>query len=275
MICAAVRKKGSHDQCPSKALFGHTLCGRHAKAKKVTLWKDVHKHKHMSIVNVQSLIRGWLVRNRLNLAGPGVLRRGLVTNEDDLVTCRGKQDVHPYEYFAFTENGKVWWFEFTSLWHWTTRSHIPTNPYTRTPLEVDTLKRLHEMWICHWRAKTSPIEAVDPTERIRNRWNVISQVFANYGFGNIHPNHFADLTKQQYLLIVRMILEDLQVAMPDTSNRGMLIRYLRSLHERYKLPSHKVPTYALNCSFLFMALLLRLKDPYIFAFTMLSALYRV
>jgi hypothetical protein len=269
MICAAVRKKGSQDQCSSKVVFGHTLCGRHARAKNVTLWADLHK-KNITIVNVQALVRGWLVRNRLTLAGPGVLRRQDVANEEDLVSCASKSEVHPHDYFAFMENGKIWWFEFPSLWNWISRSHIPTNPYTRTQLTQETLKRLHKLAILKWEEKQYPPEPPTGEERIRNRWNLICQVFANYGFGNIHPQHFTGLTRPQYITIVRMILEDIQTAMPDNSERRFLVRTYRCLYAR-----NRNPRFPLFCSFMFLMTLLKLKDPYILAFTMMSALYRI
>lgn len=269
MICAAVRKKGSHDQCSSKAVFGHTLCGRHARSKNVTLWADLHK-RNVTIINVQALVRGWLARNRLKLAGPGVLRRDQVTNEDDLVTCSSKSEVHPHNYFSFSENGKIWWFEFPSLWNWVSRSHTPTNPYTRTHLSQDTLKRLHRLAVVKWEDKQYPPEPPTGDERIRNRWNLICQVFANYGFGTIHPQHFTDLTRPQYIMIVRMIIDDIQTAMPDTSERRFILRTYRFLYGR-----NRNPRYPLFCSFMFLMTLLKLKDPYILAFTMLSALYRI
>lgn len=269
MICAAVRKKGSHDQCPSKAVFGHSLCGRHAKAKKVVLWADVHR-KNVSIVNIQALIRGWLVRTRLKTAGPGVIDRRGVTNEDDLVTCQGKQEVHPDDYFAFTENGKVWWFVFPSLWSWAARSPRPVNPYTRTPLTEDTLKRMHDMWYLRWKQRRPIREPNQYEDRLRNRWNVICQLFANYGFGEIDPRHFYGYTKPQYAASIRMMIDDIQVAMPDIPKRRTIMRFLRYLQSVYRTPH-----YILHCTYIFMMMLFQFKDPYILAFTMLSAFYRI
>ena len=96
------------------------------------------------MVRAQALVRGWLLRKRLALGGPGVLRRSLVTNDEDLVTCESKETIRPFEYFGFEENGKVWCFSFPSLWKWAVRSHQPVNPYTKVPLDIETRKRMHE-----------------------------------------------------------------------------------------------------------------------------------
>jgi hypothetical protein len=97
-------------------LKGHTLCGTHARAKNVTLWAEAHKGNTSGLRKAQGLIRGWLVRRRLRYAGPGVLCRKNLANDEDLETCEESSKEHPFDYFAFEENGKVWWFHFPTLW---------------------------------------------------------------------------------------------------------------------------------------------------------------
>ena len=143
--CASVRKRGSLDQCPLKALTGHTLCGVHARSKAVMLWAVVNQDKVGAATRVQAWIRGILLRRRLRLGGPGVLRRTGLSNDDDLVTCESSDRQYPLDYFAFEENGKVWWFDFGTLWKWAQRSTEPANPYTKVPLSVETRTRLRKV----------------------------------------------------------------------------------------------------------------------------------
>ena len=91
MQCASVRKKGSTDQCTARSLRGLTLCGRHAKCKTITLWADVHKKRGDGMIKTQALVRGWLLRKRLALGGPGVLSRKQTTNDEDLVSYESKE----------------------------------------------------------------------------------------------------------------------------------------------------------------------------------------
>ena len=130
MRCASVRKKGSDIQCPAKPLFGHTLCGRHAKCKNPILWSTTQHENIHHVIKLQSCIRGWLLRKRLALAGPGVLRRKEVSNDEDFNTMNEKEKVHPMDYFGFEEHGKIWWFEVKSIFQWTTMSFNILNPYT-------------------------------------------------------------------------------------------------------------------------------------------------
>jgi hypothetical protein len=103
--CAAVKKKGSTLQCTANAIFGHTCCGNHARAKNVTLWKDTFEND-VRIVKCQAVARGWFIRHHLRLAGPGVLRRKGLANDDELVSGDEALRQHPFDYFAFVETIK-------------------------------------------------------------------------------------------------------------------------------------------------------------------------
>lgn len=273
--CASVRKKGSCDQCTAKAVFGHTLCGRHAKCKTVTLWAQVHKARGNQMIRVQALVRGWLLRRRLALGGPGVLRRSLVTNDEDLVTCESKESIPAFEYFGFEENGKVWGFSFQSLWKWVVRSHQPVNPYTKVPLDIETRKRLHAAWAYKHRHRMDvPEEPTVLQERIRARWNVLCQMFDNYHFGEIHPEMFANMTKVDYYTVFRFLRDDLQTIVPDRhpAKPFLLLFCTRAQQTMYAVQSD---LYVLQSLYILLLMLMYLKDPYNIIFTVLSALYRV
>ena len=273
--CASIKKKGSVEQCPTKALVGHTLCGRHARAKHVTLWSEFHKDRSQSLVRFQAIVRGWLVRRRLRYGGVGVLCRKNLANDEDLETCEEASKEDPFQYFAFEENGKVWWFHFPTLWKWCLRSSQPTNPYTKVALTSDTRKRLRAMWGYYQRYKLSrPEEPSAFGERLVGRWNIICQLFADNGFGNIDPRMFLHMGKNQYAVIFRFLRDDMEmVYSKNNKTKDFVVRHCnRMIHNAHLVQSN---IYILNGAYTLMSMLIYPKDPYILAFTVLSALYRV
>lgn len=268
MICAAVRKKGSSDQCVAKAIAGHPFCGRHVRSKNVVLWKDANKDLSFRLVRVQALIRGWLLRKRLALAGPGVLCRKNLANDEDLETCEESSREDPMSYFAFEESGKIWWFSFPTIWKWCIRN--PTNPYTKVPLSTSTRKRLRELWF-YQRRRRLPLPKVPPQFEERNRvyWNVICQTFEDYGFGEIHID--IRFSKNAYNTMFRMIRDDIQVTMSNKTARDRVERHIRAA----LTSTSPLNLYLLQCAYTLMVILMVPKDPYELAFTVLSAIFRV
>jgi hypothetical protein len=265
--CASVRRKGSTEPCCSRALVGHTLCGVHARAKSVILWSSVNGDKLEAATRIQAGVRGWLLRRRLALAGPGVLSRAGVANTEDLETC---EVADPLSYFGFIEAGKTWWFDFATIWKWAQTSVEPTNPYTRVPLDVATRKRLHRLWSARrHRRESIPTDPIRFEDRLRSRWTITCQVFANYGLGTMQPDLFLRLTKNDYIVLFRMLRDDLRTSHP---NRYALNLIHRCLITAWTLP----PTqFILQGSYALMAMLLHAKDPYPLAFYILAALYRL
>lgn len=268
MICSAVRKKGSVDQCQARPIAGHPFCGRHARAKNVVLWKDANKDLSGKILRIQTRVRGWLVRKRLSLAGPGVLCRKNLANDEDLETCEESTREHPFNYFAFEESGKIWWFSFPTIWKWCIRN--PTNPYTKVPLSSATRKRLRELWHYHRRHKL-PLPKGPPEygERLRTYWNVIRQTLEDHGFGDLYLT--TNLTKSDYVAMFRMIRDDIPVTV-----RNKIVRERVDRHIRLALTSPvPIETFLLQCAYTLMVILMVPKDPYDLAFTVLSAIYRM
>ena len=274
VLCASVKKKGSLDQCTAKALAGHTLCGNHARCKHVTLWAAVNKPKEDSIVRIQRHVRGWLLRCRLKRCGPGVLCRKNLANDEDLETCEESSKQDPFDYFAFEESGKIWWFDFNTLWRWCLRSQEPTNPYTKVPLSVETRKRLRATWSYQLRHNLPlPAESVQYLDRFVGRWNIICQLFADHGFGNIHADTFCRLRKAEMLVAYQFLQSDMNVVLnPKTrTHRFVMARTEIVIRNARTIEPNR---FVLIAAHELMKMLLYPKDPYILAFTVLSALYR-
>lgn len=259
--CVSVKKKGSTEQCTARPVLGHTLCGRHARATNVKLWSDLHKTS--SITRFQALYRGWSVRRYLRLCGPGVLRRKDVINDEDLVTMEDKHKQHPFDYFGIEENGKFWWFDFSTIFTWSLQSVEPVNPYSKTPLPMEARKRLRELW----RQKR-----IRPKDSV-SRWNFMCQMFREFGFTDVHPNMFIDIAKVNYYTMFRMIEEDVRISLGDKCPyKEYALRMCRRMIE--SLHRYDSPQYMANSQVIMMLLMTKPKDPYILIFTILSALYR-
>ena len=266
--CAALRNKKSTDQCGSVALLGHTLCGVHARAKTVHLWADVNRDKIKRFTKVQALYRGWCVRKVLALAGPGVLRRKDCVNDEDLSTLEHKDRQDPMTYFGLLEGGKVWWFDFATAWEWFTRTVAPTNPYTYTPISYADLSRLRAIHLYRRRHRLSvPPPPLDLKANILRRWTILSHVFRGYGFDDVHPHQFANLSRDNVRIAFRFLAEDLN-AMPNPNRRTVAIVARGNVYT-----ANSSATYIINALNM-MTIMLTDNQSYDIVFLLLSALYR-
>jgi hypothetical protein len=272
MRCASVRKKGALDQCQAKAVLGHTLCGRHAKCKTPVLWTEAHRPRIAPLIRFQAIVRGRLIRSRLALAGPGVLRRAGLANDEDLVSATSKERQDPFDYIAFEEGGKTWWFAFDTLWTWAIRS--PINPYTRTPLSPDTRTRLWAIWSHRSRTREAlPEEPKAADERLVARWVLLCRLFEDNGFVDLHPDQFRSFVKADYLSMFILLKRDLLGVLPpwDPARARALQLCERGIRLAYRL----CPIlYRLQSTYILMLLLTLHANPYVMVFSILSALYR-
>jgi hypothetical protein len=273
MKCASVRKKGSLEQCPANALFGHTLCGSHARARTTVLWADANASKTACIIKIQAFVRGGMLRKRLRRNGPGVLHRSGLSNDEDLVTCEDKDRQDPQTYFAFNENGKIWWFDYATISNWVYRSSIPLNPYTKVPLDIDTKRRMFQIWCYRFRCGSALTEPTTAPDVLAFRINMLCQLFSCYGFGDIDPTLFRRFGKVDYHSIFLMIRDDIGVAYRDGNPIKERIKAFctRGIHLIHTQDSH---LYVIGSIHRLLCMCVVPKDPYILLFTMLSAIYR-
>lgn len=273
MQCASIKKRGSREQCPSKVLFGHTLCGRHARMLHPVLWATANQDKSKAAVCIQKHIRGWLIRLQLSRNGPGVLCRKDVSNTEDLATFEESTRQYPFTYFGFLENGKVWWFDFQTLYRWTLQTAVPINPYTKVPLDLDTRKRMFAVWSYNLRHRIPLAEESTVFEqRLQGRWNQLCHIFSCYGFGDIQPSFFRGFGKVQLYGIFRMMHDDLSFINMNPKVKQRLLFYchrgMTGIHEA------QTNVYLLQSVMKLLVMTTIPHDPYVLLFTMLSAIYR-
>lgn len=272
--CAAVRRRGTIEPCPTNALRGHTMCGRHARMRNPVLWADVNAGRTPPIVKLQSFVRGWLVRKRLSYAGTGVLHRVGLANDEDIISCAEKDKVHPFDFFSFEENGKIWWFEFDGLWTWCMRNVEPTNPYTKVPLTTDTRKRLRTLWGYKRRNREElPVESPMFGERLRHRLNILSQHFADYGFTDVHTENFVNFSKADYITLFVLLQRDIETVIPPSDPFRLRVCRLctNRTHVAHALQNAQ---FVLQSVSLLLHIITLYKDPYVITFSILSAFYR-
>lgn len=261
--CAAVKKKGSTLQCTAKALIGHSFCGTHAKAKTAEVWKDI-REKDIRITKCQSIVRRWLVLRQLRLGGPGVLHRKDLANDEELVTFVESGRQHPFSYFAFKETDKTWWFDFDTLWVWSLKAIEPTNPYTRMPLTAEVRMRLREAWAFRLRHGLEvPADPRNVDERIRCRWNMLHQTFADNGFVDVTLNQLTRLSKQSHVAMWRFLRDDSPRA--STLAGHMLTASIVNAGS---------VMYIVNSLLNLMKVVTLEKEPYETVFAVMSAIYR-
>jgi hypothetical protein len=272
--CVSVRRAGSTDQCLSRALVNHTLCGRHAKCKRAVLWSEIHTSRGTGLMRCQALVRGWLVRRHIARGGPGVLSRNALVNDEDPVTLDNKKEVHPFSYFGVEENGKVFWFTFDTIYRWCLRSPAPVNPFTKVPLSKDVRVRVRECWSYRQRRGLPlPPESTQFDDRVLGRWTILCQLFEDYGFGSMDPGSFLTFTKSQYRALFLLVRDDLSIVLSVANpSREPLLRYCsRGIHVASTLP---VRQYILQSVYTLLIMLTRQRDSYPIAFVVLSALSR-
>lgn len=219
-----------------------------------------------------------MVRLRFQSAGPGVLCRKGLANQEDLETCEDVSRVHPLRYFAFEESGKIWWFDFQTIWKWTSRNLEPSNPYTKVPLTSDTRTRLRSMWrYKRLYEREIPAEPgnIPLDDRIRFRLNVVCQLLSDHKFGAISPDVFLRLSRSQWSAMFKLVQDDLPTLLQSAALRTRELTDVYLGYMRETAAEMSTPQYIQEASRMLFLMLMDPKNPYVVAFAVLSALYRV
>jgi len=278
MLCNSCKNKTSAERCGSPALKNMTFCGKHAKTKNPRIWSVVNPVGD-SAVKIQKIWRGWVVRHILALAGPGVLNRSVRNNTEDVITAEEK--VHPFNYFAFEEDGKVYWFDVRSIIQISISKLQPENPYTRCPLTLDTRKRLKEaIYYREFRLLPlfhDPLYLTDMDKVFEMRWMMISQILEEHLFIDVNPMFFVTLNRTQLWEFTALFRDSLlNWAKEHSSVHSRRNIYYVWIHTCWRRQTLEVATPKQVCHYLGGALLKILKDlkqPHDLCFKLLGARY--
>jgi hypothetical protein len=277
--CAACKNKTTTTRCTSSALPGLSLCGRHAKVKEPRLWTTVNRIDE-KVTLISKVWRGYILRKRLYLAGPGIFYRNLCNNQEELMSFEPISSVNIFDYFGFEENGKIYGFDVRTLLDILNGNMIPTNPYTRQPLKLEDRKRLREIYGYRIRSKleNTHVRLSSPTTLTRNRWIQICQIAEENGFTDINPELFLNLNKSQLYILMSMIHNDLKAWAAEHktihSKRMLYTCWTQKMLKKYST-SECAAEYSFFISTVLLAILYNSVEPYNVCFIIMSALYRL
>lgn len=278
--CAACKNRQSDDRCSNAALQGMLLCGIHSRTKNPRLWSKVNGID-IKVQKIQKIWRGYLLRKRLQLAGPGVLKRSLCNNEDELITFESIKLVHPFDYFGFEEGGKVYGFDIRSIIDSLHRT--ATNPFTRQQLSIEARKRIREIYGYRLRHKLENYyehNVLKTTDLLlQNRWTQVCQIIEENGFYNTNPNIFLGLNKTQLYIFLNMVCNDLEVWAAEhktrSSKRFKYLVWVRNTLRKFQNRVEDVNYYSFSVASILCILLYDCVDCYNICFIIMSALYRL
>lgn len=259
-LCSACKSKKSDEQCPHESLNGILFCGRHMKTKSPRLWSAVNS-VDKKVVLIQKIWKGYYVRNRLRLAGPGVLNRKVCSNSEELFTLDDPNSVHPFDYFAFEENSKVYWFNVKSMIQCLDSSDELTNPYTRQKTATDVKKRLYKIHMYRIRAKLPTLHTDPPfrplSDILVNRFRHISHILQANEFFDLNPETFMALGPINigfYILSLYEGFSDwaLEHAAKPASRRHKYLLYIHDLPIKFQNCTYNQYLYVLSSVLLFI-----------------------
>lgn len=279
--CLSCKNKQSKERCPNSSLQGIKFCGIHSRIKNPRLWVDINDVQS-KVTLISKIWKGYCIRKQLSLSGSGVLKRGICNNNEEIMSFEPISKVDPLDYFGFEENGKVYGFHICSILDILNRSNVPKNPYTREPLDMQTRKRLRELYGYRVRNKLPTFhedsKIVGPDNILMNRWLQLSQIFEENGFYNINPNLFLGLSKTQLYVFLNMILNDMKTWAAEhtgkNSKRFLFAFWIRNILNKHST-SQTVQEYSFYVSTILLTILYNSTEPYNVSFIIMSALYRL
>lgn len=281
--CFSCKNRYSVERCTAMCMGPALVCGRHAKCKNIRFWHKENPTIERAIFKIQALWRGYAIRKILYLAGPGVLKRSMCHNEEELTTCTEKDKQDPLDYFAIDENGTIWWFDQRTMFQWSHRQLEITNPYTRQPLSVADRRRLRELYVLRCRrGKTAYYNphAYTLTERRDLRWLRIVQILREYDFQDFHHENFLALNRGQLYAFTELFLEDMrwwtyQVPGRSKSRQARYFEWIRNLHKTFFLRRPELTQMSCELAGYLLSILNDCRLTYDICFYIVSAYVRV
>jgi hypothetical protein len=274
MFCVSCRTRKTLSRCKRKAIKGLQYCGTHARAKTKRIWTILNGCDSKAL-KIQKVWRGFAIRNRLSKLGPGVMKRSLCHNDEELVTLEPINKLNPFLYFAFEENNKVWAFDIHTLTQVLLRDIVPQNPYTRTPLTFDTRRRLRKYMQNMIRRRDPLYSAVSMKHATQYHLNQLTQSLHENGFDDFRPEYFSVLTPSQAVIMRTLICRDMMILANRHSNFSRRHRYVAILKNKNFMSNADRRTCLLSILMIILSDIWCVSEEYEFCFLIMSALYRI
>lgn len=270
MLCIACKNKLSAERCKYIALKGLLFCGKHAKIKNQRTWVSFEKLQKC-VTTIARIWKGYFVRNQLLLSGPGVLKRSIVHNQEDLVTLESTHKIHPFDYFAFEESNKIWCFELATIANIVLSKINPINPYTRVSLDIETRKRLRRLCTLKCRLKTDFLytRKVSFLENLQNSWINICQILEENGFIQVPVEYFTSLSRHNLYVFLTLFFNDIKI----TKKIKYIVR-IKKVIDKFSETTNLFQ-YSFYVARLLLSILNEPLHSYNICFIIMSALYRL
>lgn len=120
-------------------------------------------------INIQRIMRGFLVRKYIQLRGSGMIHRDKCVNDTDFFTLDNLKEIPHFQFFSFEENGYIYGFDICSFYNLCIKSNnLPKNPYTREPIKNTYILQLRNA------LRISNILNFKPVLEIDNEYNELN-----------------------------------------------------------------------------------------------------
>lgn len=266
MLCASCQNISTTHRCLTSAIPGLQFCGRHVKVKTPRLWVEVN-NVIPKVVLIQKIWRGFYIRKQIIECGPGVLKRFLCNNDEELVTMESKHRQYPLDYFSFEEGGKVFWFDVETIVRCVFDKSNPVNPYTRQPINLETRRRLRKIWV---RRRLGRL--LDSTKI----WIQICQILEENGFEEMNPTLFESLNRTQFSVFLNLLKTDLIAIVAESpKHRGSILALNAVKHVIKKHTPFTGQIDGVRKVGILLYNLLHMSNPYPICFAIMSSMTRL
>ena len=171
-------------------------------------------------IKIQSLMRGYLLRQYIHLAGPAFYNRERCINDTDFATLEPLKEIPYNQFFSFSDNNNnIYGCDITSLFgllckqskNDIQRNKIPLNPYNREPIEVE----LHSSFSRYLRlANVNKIEHIveeveeyiDPKKQLEMKIIDLFQYINELG-NYADSTWFSSLSRHMTVLFIREVYD--------------------------------------------------------------------
>lgn len=246
-------------------MVGLQFCGKHAKVKNPIRWKETLDEAR-SVLIIQKVWRGYMIRNFLKLVGSGVLKRSLCHNDEELVTFEEKTRQYPMDYFSFEENGKLWWFGLQTAMK-LCQQETPSNPYTKEKLTLETRKRIHELMdICIYRKMPRMVETT------HDKAILLSQILEENLYEHVDYKYFEHISRINLIVFTQYLQTKFELRSKSPQRRKHSFIMQSCLTRQFNMMAeHDFLVFQILSSLLYI--LRSLKNKFPVCFIILEALY--
>ena len=155
--CANIKSKKHKDQACSYTATHGDFCSRHFKNPTRFVPKEVKvpdriltRSGHQAVLLLQKVWKKSANHSRFCRQGPAANWYELASNQTEVYSLDPLTSIPKSFFFSFADDKKnIWAFDIRSLSHLVTEGNEIVNPYTRLPIDSQTLQKIHKriVWL--------------------------------------------------------------------------------------------------------------------------------